>query len=190
MAPFEMGKTNKTPEFLAKFPLGKVPAFETPDGQTRIFESDAITQFVAESGPAAGQLLGTTPAERAGIRQWIVFAEGEVMGSVVRLAMWRVGLRPYDENMETSALASLDRAVSTLETHLQGREYLAEGRLSLADISVASALVWGFSMLIDAEWRPKFPTVLAWYERVTETEGVKEAFGEKKFIEKRKAPPS
>ena len=190
MAPFEMGKTNKSPEFLAKFPLGKVPAFETPDGLTRIFESDAITQFVAESGPAAGQLLGTTPAERAAIRQWIVFAEGEVMGSVVRLAMWRVGLRPYDENMETSALASLDRAVSTLETHLQGKEYLAEGRLSLADISVASALVWGFSMLIDAEWRAKFPTVLAWYERVTETAGVKEAFGEKKFIEKRKAPPS
>src|SRR5699024_5839315 len=118
--------------------------------------------FVAESGPAAGQLLGTTPAERAGIRQWIVFAEGEVMGSVVRLVMWRVGLRPYDENMETSALTSLDRAVSTLETHLQGKEYyLAGGRLSLADISVASALVWGFSMVIDAEWRAKFPTVLA-----------------------------
>lgn len=29
---FAMGVTNKTPEFLAKFPLAKVPAFEGADG--------------------------------------------------------------------------------------------------------------------------------------------------------------
>ncbi|EYE98797.1 glutathione S-transferase family protein [Aspergillus ruber CBS 135680] len=190
-APFQMGVTNRTPEFLTKFPLGKIPAFESADSSVRIFESDAITQYVAESGPAASQLLGSTPAEKAQIRQWIVFAEGEVMGAVTRSALWRVGLKAYDEATETAALASLDRAVKTLETHLQGRTWLAsEEKLSLADISVASALVWAFSMILDAELRPQYPTVLAWYDRVLETEGVKQAFGEKKFIEKRKAPPS
>jgi len=186
-----MGVTNRTPEFLSKFPLGKIPAFESADGSVRIFESDAITQYVAESGPAAGQLLGSTPAERAHIRQWIVFAEGEVMGAVTRSALWRIGLKAYDEATETAAFASLDRAVRTLETHLQGRKWLAsQENLSLADISVASALVWAFSMILDDELRPQYPTVLAWYERVLDSEGVKQAFGEKKFIEKRKAPPS
>lgn len=125
--PFQMGTTNRTPDFLAKFPLGKIPAFESadPSNPVRIFESDAITQFVAESGPAAGQLLGTTPAKRALIRQWIVFAEGEVMGAVTRSGLWRVGLKAYDEATEVAALAALDRAVSTLETHLQGRKWLA-----------------------------------------------------------------
>lgn len=195
-APFEMGKSNKSPSFLAKFPHGKVPAFETPDGKVRIIESDAITQYVAESGPASAQLLGRDAVERAMIRQWIVFAEGEVMSSVVRLAMWRVGLRGYDENMETAGMASLERAMGFLETHLinrekEGKKWLAtEEKLSLADISVASALIWGFSMIIDAEMRPRFPTVLAWYDTTLASEGVKQAFGEKKFIEKRKAPPT
>jgi elongation factor 1-gamma len=57
----------------------------------------------------------------------------------------------------------------------------------MADITVASALVWGFAMAIDAEMRPKYPTVVAWYERVLQQEGVKQAFGEKNFIEKRQA---
>jgi elongation factor 1-gamma len=58
-------------------PFGKVSAFEGADS-TKIVESDAIAQYVAESGPAAGQLLGTTPAERAAIRQWISFTNGEI----------------------------------------------------------------------------------------------------------------
>ena len=39
---FDMAMT-ETPEFLAKFPLGKVPALETPHGG--IFESLAIARY-------------------------------------------------------------------------------------------------------------------------------------------------
>jgi len=38
-----MGKFNKTPEYLAKFPLGKVPGFEGKDGN--IYESNAIAFY-------------------------------------------------------------------------------------------------------------------------------------------------
>ncbi|WP_285164290.1 glutathione S-transferase N-terminal domain-containing protein, partial [Mycobacterium tuberculosis] len=37
---FQMGVSNKTPEFLKMNPLGKVPVLETPDGA--VFESNAI----------------------------------------------------------------------------------------------------------------------------------------------------
>lgn len=56
--PFTMGVDNKTPEFLAKFPLGKVPVFEGADG-FYLSESVAIATYFAQSGPKAGQLLGT-----------------------------------------------------------------------------------------------------------------------------------
>jgi elongation factor 1-gamma len=39
-----MGVTNKSPEFLAKFPFGKIPAFESADG-FRLFEGDAIARY-------------------------------------------------------------------------------------------------------------------------------------------------
>ncbi|KAH8433462.1 glutathione S-transferase family protein [Aspergillus melleus] len=189
---FTMGQTNVSPEFRAKFPLGKVPAFETADG-LKLVESNAITQFIAESGPAASQLLGSTPAERAVIRQWVDFSDGEVLSPVLQLGLWRLGIHTYkyDEATETAALTRIERSMAHLEQQLSGQTWLAKGeKLSLADISVAAAFIWGFSISLDAEIRAKFPGVMAWYERVTETEGVKQAFGEKKFVEKRSAPPS
>ncbi|CRL26825.1 Glutathione S-transferase, N-terminal [Penicillium camemberti] len=185
---YAMGKTNRTPDFLSKFPLGKVPAFEAANGTT-LFESDAITQYIAESGPAAEQLIGATPAERATIRQWICYAQGEILDPVTQLALWRIGIRPYDEQIEVANLARLERSLECLETHLKGRTwFVSNEKLSLADITVAAALVWGFSMAIDAEMRQKFPSVVTWYERILEADGVKQAFGEKKFIEKRQGP--
>lgn len=165
-----------------------MPAFEAADGTT-LFESDAITQYIAESGPAADQLIGATPAERATIRQWICYAQGEILDPVTELALWRLGFRPYDEKVEETNIARLERSLGCLETHLKDRTwFVGNGKLSLADITVASALVWGFSMAIDVEMRQKFPSVVTWYERTLEAEGVKEAFGEKKYIEKRQGP--
>merc|ERR1711877_107183 len=43
---FVFGETNKSPEFLKKFPLGKVPAFEGSDGLL-LTESNAIAYYVA-----------------------------------------------------------------------------------------------------------------------------------------------
>ena len=43
---FVFGETNKTPAFLKKFPLGKVPAFEGSDG-VLLTESNAIAYYVA-----------------------------------------------------------------------------------------------------------------------------------------------
>ena len=183
-----MGKTNRTPDFLSKFPLGKVPAFEAADGTT-LFESDAITQYIAESGPAADQLIGATPAERASIRQWICYAQGEILDPLTELVLWRLGIRSYDAKIEETNIARLERSLTCLETHLKDRTwFVGNEKFSLADITVASALVWGFSMVIDAEMRQKFPSVITWYERIIEAKGVKEAFGEKKYIEKRQGP--
>ncbi|EHA26797.1 hypothetical protein CBS63078_6636 [Aspergillus niger] len=187
VADFKMGETNRDPVFLSKFPLGKVPAFEGADG-TCLVESDAITQYVAESGPAAGQLVGSTPAERALIRQWICFADGEVLGAVTSMVLWRIGYKAYDEATEKSGLEKLTRALGALENRLKERTWVATEKLSLADISVAAALYWGFSVAIDAEMRKEYPGVVAWYERVIESEHVKEAFGPKVFVEKRKEP--
>lgn len=113
------------------------------------------------------------------------------MGSVVKLVLWRVGLSSFNEASEKAGMVSLERALACLETHLEGRTWLAsEGKLTLADISAAAALVWGFSMVIDAEMRTKYPRVVDWYKRTVDSDGVKQAFGQVKFIEKRQAGPA
>ena len=44
---FQMGVTNKTPDYIAKIhPLGQVPGMTTPDG-TGVFESNTLARCVA-----------------------------------------------------------------------------------------------------------------------------------------------
>lgn len=87
-------------------------------------------------------------------------------------------------------LARLERSLGALEGYLKGQTWLAtRDQLSLADISVASILTAGLTQIIDADMRKKYPTVMEWYERTVDTDGVKQAFGEKNYVDKRKKAP-
>jgi elongation factor 1-gamma len=185
---FVMGKTNKSAEFLSDFPLGKVPVFKSTKG-LKLFESGAISQFVAESGPASGQLLGNTAEERALIRQWIDFADNELFGPITPLILWRYGMGAYNEDQEKSSLERLNISLDALEKHLGGRQYMATNQLSLADLSVAAGLYWGFAQVIDREMSSKYPLTSEWYLRIVENDLVKPVFGEHKPLEVRKSHP-
>ncbi|BCS05596.1 glutathione S-transferase family protein [Aspergillus luchuensis] len=185
---FIMTKTNKSPEFLLDFPLGKVPAFRSVTGLS-LFESDAILQYVAESGPASVQLLGSSVDERALIRQWTEFADHELFEPLQNMVLWRYGMAGFDEALELRSYSRLEVSLSVLEAHLQGREFVASGDLSMADLSVAAAMVWGYGQVVDADLQCQYPSTVQWYLRVIGREGVKQAFGEPNFLEKRLVSP-
>ncbi|OJJ67038.1 hypothetical protein ASPBRDRAFT_137149 [Aspergillus brasiliensis CBS 101740] len=185
---FIMTKTNKSPEFLRDFPLGKVPAFKGVTGLS-LFESDAILQYVAESGPASVQLLGSSVDDRALIRQWTEFADHELFEPLQNMVLWRYGMAPFDEALESKSYSRLEVSLSVLEAHLQGREFVASGDLSMADLSVAAAMFWGYGQVVDADLRSRYPSTAEWYLRVIGREGVKQAFGEPNFIGKRLVSP-
>ncbi|CAG2171774.1 unnamed protein product, partial [Oppiella nova] len=69
---FQLGETNTRPDFLKKFPFGKVPALETKDGHSLI-ESNAIAFYVSND-----QLKGKTPLDQALVIQWLSFADNEI----------------------------------------------------------------------------------------------------------------
>uniref|UniRef100_A0A8C7BPH7 Elongation factor 1-gamma n=1 Tax=Neovison vison TaxID=452646 RepID=A0A8C7BPH7_NEOVI len=70
---FHFGQTNRTPEFLRKFPAGKVPAFEGDDGFC-VFESNAIAYYVSNE-----ELRGSTPEAAAQVVQWVSFADSDIV---------------------------------------------------------------------------------------------------------------
>lgn len=113
------------------------------------------------------------------------------MASLIPLVLWRIGREEYNAHKEAVSMASLERGLACLEQCLEGREWLVDGeKLSLADISVASALIVGFMLIVDGEMRGRYPGVVGWYERLIETEGVKEVFGGKILVDKCKSPPA
>merc|ERR1712223_2026065 len=71
---FKFGETNKSAEFLKKFPLGKVPAFEGSDG-TLLTESNAIAYYVANDELRGG----SDAATRAQVVQWMSMADSDIL---------------------------------------------------------------------------------------------------------------
>lgn len=58
----------KSPEYLKKNPLGKIPTLETPEGC--IYESMSIVRYLARK---AGKMYGNNPFETAQVDQWLEF---------------------------------------------------------------------------------------------------------------------
>ncbi|KAL5332693.1 glutathione S-transferase [Aspergillus crustosus] len=187
---FTMGQTNREQSFLSRFPLGKVPTFTSASG-LHLSESGAIATFIADSGSARNQLLGSDASERALIRQWIDIAEGELTTNAMTCLYPRFGFRKFDAAAEEFAIGAMERVLAVLEKHLtsgQGRQFVATDKLSLADITLVQSLSWGFKLVLDQEVREKYPAVMEYFKRVLGSQGVKEAFGEVEFVEKRSAP--
>lgn len=127
---------HKQPEYLAKAGLPNVPALEMDDGTT-ITESIAICRYLEARYPEPN-LFGRTPEETAVIEMWMRRAEMMVA------TPFMLGVRhthPALAALETQnpAIAEYNkeaglRALKVLDHRLSEAEWLAAGRLTIADI--------------------------------------------------------
>ncbi|KAI0489713.1 glutathione S-transferase [Xylaria cf. heliscus] len=183
--PFTMRQTNATPEFLSKFALGKVPAFEGADGFC-LTESTAIATYLAKSGPKEGQLLGTDAKTQALITQWTSYTEsGMFNNAFVPIAMVVLKLYTFDEKRFNDNVAALKRDAKYLEVALQGgKKHLVGDRLTMADLMVTSVLYYSFKYLIDAELRKELPNLVAYMKNFADAPEHKKYYGELELCEK------
>lgn len=152
-----------TAGYRAVHPLGKVPALI--DGDLVLWESNAILQYLAE-GPGGGALWAPEPAGRADIARWMFWEAAHwqptLIAALTPYVAHRLGLGPAPAAIDWDGLAH-DRIVAALEAHLSTREYLAQGRLSVADLSVAAMWIYA------ADAGPPaglLPAITRWYARV------------------------
>ncbi|OAY83167.1 Elongation factor 1-gamma 2 [Ananas comosus] len=157
---FEMGVSNKTPEFLKMNPLGKVPVLETPDGP--IFESNAIARYVTRL-KADNPLYGSSLIEYARIEQWMDFASSEIDPNIGRWLYPRLGFVPHIPLSEELAISGLKRALGALNTHLAANTYLVGHSVTLADIVMTCNLYYGIVRILTKSFTSEFPHV----ERLT-----------------------
>ena len=181
------GKTNKTPEFLEKFPLGKIPSFETPSG-FRLTESNAIAYYLCESGPKKDQLLGDTPEERALVHQWVFFTSEHLNRTVLALVRPVLGIVPHDPKVEEESLKDLHGWMEYLNEYLKGRSWILPNREtgpSLADLVVAKGFRIGFKLYLDEVTRNTYPNIMEWWNRVLSVPEVEKVFGGNHLFQKK-----
>merc|ERR1739848_397377 len=87
---FKFGETNKSAEFLKKFPLGKVPAFEGSDGLL-LTESNAIAYYVANDELRGG----ADQAARAQVVQWMAMADSDILPAACTWVFPTMGIMQY-----------------------------------------------------------------------------------------------
>jgi elongation factor 1-gamma len=161
---FKMMEDNKTPEFLAKSPLGKVPVLETAQGC--IFESNAIARFIARIRRDTG-IYGSTFFESGQVDSWIDFCGHEIELPAVMWFYPVLGYLPANPAATEKAKSDLGRALAVLEAHLLDKTFLVGNGVTLADIVIASTLVYPFKLVCDTAYRSQFPCVMRWFDLLT-----------------------
>ncbi|EIW80528.1 glutathione S-transferase C-terminal-like protein [Coniophora puteana RWD-64-598 SS2] len=178
----KMGETNKSPEFLAKFPQGKIPAFEDAEG-FKLTEGLAIANYIASLAPESG-LLGKTKKETAEIEQWTHFAESELQLSSDFSFYLTAGYLPgYSKDVSDRVFPRQYKSLESVEEHVASREYLVGGRLTIADIVLAASLKSAFKITLGSAERAKYPKTIAFFDKVRSHPKITEAFGEIEFSE-------
>ena len=131
---------NRTKEYLALHPAGKVPAID--DDGFVLFESDAIIKYLAVS--EASSLYPEDIKQRAIIDQWIDFVSIHVSGAMGRVVFNRVFASfakvPVDERSLNDGIKFLGRFLPVIDQQLSKSKYLAGERFSLADIDLLTSI--------------------------------------------------
>ncbi|KAJ7735949.1 elongation factor 1-gamma [Mycena metata] len=158
-------ETNKEPEFLSKFPHGKVPAFQGKDGFL-LFEGIPIARYIATLAPDSG-LLGHDQKDAALIDQWVHLTEVELDANTTQIRYLITGLlSPYSKPIHNTFLERQTRALNTLEKHISTRTFFVGERITLADIVVAAFVHRAMSNNIDTAARKTIPNLVRHSETV------------------------
>ena len=132
------------PDYFAVNPTGMVPLLI--DGEVRLSESMAICDYLATKH-GSPLVVPTNDPERPQYLQWLWYGESTLMTPLSRLNIVRQVERQFERKggPEVDAIIAGARdhvaeRLEMLEQRLGGRDFLAAGRLTLADISVSYPL--------------------------------------------------
>jgi glutathione S-transferase len=152
---------SRTPEFLTRNPIGRIPTLRLPDG-AYLGESHAIIWYLAESSV----LLPAARVDRARVLSWLCFEQYELEPNVATVRFWLHAQHKKESELGEKLTEKRDkgyRALGVLDQGLKGGSFLVGSRFSLADISLYAythvAGEGGFDL-------SRFPNITSWLKRV------------------------
>jgi glutathione S-transferase len=163
-------RAHKSPEHMARNPLGQLPVLELDDG-TCISESVSICRYLEELHPEPN-LFGRDPKERASIDMWIRRAEFRLMMPLSQI--W-VHTHPFTAAVATQAFGQpfkdygeANRNVFAAGCALFDRElnggFVAGDRYTMADI--VAQTTFDFGRFIGVDIPDACTNLKDWYARV------------------------
>jgi glutathione S-transferase len=162
------GGENRQAPYLSSNHSGQTPCLELDDGGY-VAEIIPICEYLDEKHPG-GNLVGTTPEERAETRMWTRRVDLKVCEPMANGFRFSEGLPLFQNRIlccpeaAPSLKAMAQDGLQWVENNFKG-PYLCGERFSLADI-----LLFGFQDFGNVVGQPldgaKYPKLNAWFERV------------------------
>lgn len=146
-----MGGENRGPAFLARNPMGQLPALELDDG-TILTEVVAICEYLEDLHPEP-PLIGGTAGERAETRMWVRRFDLGVLEPYMfgfRATIGRAFFAPrmalLSEAAGAEMLHLMEEKLRHFDRLLAGRSFVCGSRFSLADITLGAFLLFARKM--------------------------------------------
>ena len=166
-------REQKAPEYLKLNPNGRIPTLvDRSNGDFAVFESGAILWYLAEK---TGLFLPQDAKERSETLQWLMFQMAGI-GPMMGQAMYFQRIAAPNGQDEPFAIQRYvdesRRLLEVLNTHLEGREWIAADQYSIADMAIypwARAYPWA-KVSIDG-----LPNLNAWFDRLDARPAVQRA---------------
>lgn len=164
---------NKTPEYLALNPNGKVPVLV--DGAHSVWESMAIMCYLADK---AGSDMWPKDERQIDVIRWLSWDAMHFSRHAGTLFFQNVikanfGMGPPDETAVEEALGWVRHFGGILNDHLEDRSYLVGDALTIADFAVAALLPVAEPSKIPLG---EFPAVQRWHARLEELPAWRQPF--------------
>jgi glutathione S-transferase len=163
-----MAAENRKPPYTDRNPGGQLPALELDNGKC-IGETVAIWEYLEEKHPAPA-LIGATAEERAEARQWQRRVELLITEHLYNGFRYAEGAELFKPRMRILPEAApglkaiVQDKLKWLDALLEGKDYIAGNRFTVADIILFSALDFGGS--VGQKIDPSLKNVNAWFSRV------------------------
>mmetsp|Transcript_43864 Transcript_43864/g.92265 ORF Transcript_43864/g.92265 Transcript_43864/m.92265 type:complete len:252 (-) Transcript_43864:160-915(-) len=156
----EAGDLSKNPH-----PFGQIPCL-TDDNDVVVFESGAILSYLQIKANKKG-IDGD--ARAAEVTSWIAWANASLDPICF--------LETPEGKVYDTGLKSPNRRIEKLNEMLSESQFLVEGGFSLADVAVASYLLYVIQFFPDVELHSKWPHVVRYMKECAGREGYGKAFG-------------
>lgn len=153
-------KTQDSPELLAINPNARIPAID--DSGFQLYESMAINLYLAKKYGAGKDIVPTTIEDEARTNQWSFWVMTEIEKPVLAVMLHTLGMQPLDAAVLAQTRQDLDRPLAVLEAHLKDRDYLLGSKFTVADLNVASVMVWARTGRMDMV---AYPRLADWLKR-------------------------
>lgn len=149
---------HKAADFLKISPFGLVPAID--DGGYTLADSNAILIYLVQNYAKGSDWMPQDPKDAAEVQRWLTVAADNVYAGPCAARLVKVFGTGHDH---AAAVAKAHDLFKITETHLAGRDWLATGTITIADVAAYSYIAHAPEGGVDLA---PYPNVRAWLDRV------------------------